>query len=100
MQHGKKYTEAAQKVDRERLYPAEEAVALAKQTSRPPSTPLSRCRCALVSTRARPTRWSAAPSTCRMAPVRPPGPGVRQRAEGRGSPSSWRGLRGLGRADR
>ncbi|HPE11434.1 MAG: 50S ribosomal protein L1 [Actinobacteria bacterium] len=34
MQHGKKYTEAAQKVDRERLYPAEEAVALAKQTSK------------------------------------------------------------------
>ena len=35
-------------------------------------TPPSRSPSGSASTRARPTRWSAAPSTCRTAPARPP----------------------------
>ncbi|EUA20555.1 50S ribosomal protein L1 [Mycobacterium xenopi 3993] len=36
-----------------------------------------------MSTRARPTRWSAAPSTCRTAPARPPGSRCSRRGESR-----------------
>ena len=65
MAHGKKYLEAAKLVDRDRLYPPEEAAALVKQTSyRQRSTRPSRPTSGSGSTPATPTRWSAARSSC------------------------------------
>ena len=72
MKRSKAYRAAAEKVDRDNLYSPLEAVRLAKRPRRPSTTRPSRSPCAWASTRARPTRWSAAPSTCRTAPARPP----------------------------
>ncbi len=68
----KAYQAAAEKVDRDKLYSPLEAAALAKETGSASTTPPSRSRSVSASTPARPTRWSAAPSTCRTARARPP----------------------------
>ena len=72
MKRSKTYRAAAEKIDPDRIYTPLEAVRLAKETAPPSSTRPSRSRCGSVSTRARPTRWSAAPSTCRTAPASRP----------------------------
>jgi len=59
--HGKKYLEAAKLVDRERLYPPAEAAALAKETAFVSFDSTLEAHLRSASTRATPTRWSAAP---------------------------------------
>ena len=74
MKRSKAYRAAAEKIDADALYaplagrPAGQGDLDHEVRRRP-----SRSPCAWASTRARPTRWSAAPSTCRTAPARPPG---------------------------
>ena len=73
MKRSKAYRAAAEKIDADALYTPLEAVRLAKETSHHEVRRHRRGRhAASASTRARPTRWSAAPSTCRTAPARPP----------------------------
>ena len=72
MKRSKAYRAAAEKIDPDRLYTPLEAVRLAKETSTTKFDAPSRSPCGWASTPARPTRWSAAPSTCRTAPARPP----------------------------
>ena len=69
--HGKRYQDAAKLSTATALYPIEEAVALATRDVQPSSsTPRWRPTSASASTPATPTRWSAAPSSCRTAPAR------------------------------
>ena len=71
MKRSKAYRAAAEKIDPDALY-APEAARLAKETSTTKYDPTVEVAMRSASTRARPTRWSAAPSTCRTAPARPP----------------------------
>ena len=73
MKRSKAYRAAAEKIDARRpLHPARRRPARQGDVAPPSTTPPSRSPCGSASTRARPTRWSAARSTCRTAPARPP----------------------------
>ncbi len=67
----KKYEAALAKVDEDKLYTPLEACALAKELAVRSSTRASRSRSVSISTLARPTSRSAAPSPCPTAPARP-----------------------------
>ena len=71
-QKSKAYRAAAEKVDRENLYSPLEAAQLAKDTSSKNSDSTVEVAIRLGVDPVRPISWSAAPSTCRTAPVRPP----------------------------
>jgi len=72
MKRSKAYRKADELVQA-RLYSPAEAVELARKTStNEVSTRRSRSRCGWAWTPARPTRWSAGPSTCRTGPARRP----------------------------
>lgn len=69
--HGKKFREAAAKVDRAAVYTPLEAVKLVKSLLTPSSTRPLRLTSASASTPVRPIRTSVAPSPCPTAPARP-----------------------------
>ena len=73
MKRSKAYRQAAELVDPARIYsPARGGHDRQAGIPDASSTAPSRSRCGSASTRARPTRWSAARSACRTAPARPP----------------------------
>ncbi len=73
MQRSKTYRAAAETFDQDDPpLPARGDQASPRPAARRSSTRPSTWPCASASTPARPTRWSAAPSTCRTAPARPP----------------------------
>lgn len=70
--NSKAYREAAEKVDRTKLYTPLEAAKLAKETSSQKQDATVEVAIRLGVDPARRTRWCAAPSTCPTAPARPP----------------------------
>lgn len=72
MQRSKSYRKAADVIDRSKLYTPSEAVKLAKETTNVKFDATVEVAMRLGVDPARRTRWSAAWSTCRTAPVRPP----------------------------
>ena len=70
MKRSKAYRAAAEKIERRTESTARSRLsAWSRRPAPASSTPPSRPRCGSASTRARPTRWSAARSTCRTAPA-------------------------------
>ena len=98
--NSKAYREAAEKVDRNNLYTPLEAAGWPRRRRRRSRTPPSRSPSGWASTRARPTRWCAAPSTRRTAPVRPSASRCSPSAQGRGGQGRRRRHRGRRRSHR
>lgn len=70
--NSKAYKAAAEKVDKDKLYSPLEAVTLAKETSSTKQDATVEVAMRLGVDPRKATRWCAAPSTCRTAPVRRP----------------------------
>lgn len=89
----KAYREAAEKVDKTKLYSPLEAAKLAKETSSKKQDATVEVAIRLGVDPARPIRWSAARSTCPTARVRPRASRCSQWGEGRAGQGSRCGHR-------
>ena len=81
---GKRLRDLRAKIDPEKAYPLDEAIALVKGTATAKFDESVEVALNLGVDRGTPTRWCAAPPTCRMAPASPCSCGIRPRRQGGG----------------